>query len=243
MILVDSLLYKIDQKLNKLSSNEHQEIPLEDKILVLNESQIKLVKQKVTGDNTVSGIGLDGFKKRYEDLEKFMESYENHEFDLIETNKELNKWTASIADVTPKYMFYIDSYILADKGKCKNRRIRINQDLTKHTDIQVILDNVHYKPSFEYQETINTISSNDISIFTDGTFTPTKLYLSYLRYPLYIDKVGYIKFDGTESQNQDCELKNYLEDELVDLTVQILAMYTENNSAIQTAQLRIKTNE
>ena len=47
MIPVDSLLYKIDQKLNKLSTNEHQQIQLEDKILALNEAQIKLIKQKV----------------------------------------------------------------------------------------------------------------------------------------------------------------------------------------------------
>ena len=49
MIPVDSLLYKIDQKLNKLSTNEHQQINLEDKILALNEAQIKLIKQKVDG--------------------------------------------------------------------------------------------------------------------------------------------------------------------------------------------------
>ena len=45
MILVDSLLYKIDQRLNKLASNDHQEIHLEDKILALNEAQLKLIKQ------------------------------------------------------------------------------------------------------------------------------------------------------------------------------------------------------
>ncbi len=243
MIPVDSLLYKIDQKLNKLSSNEHQQIPLEDKILALNEAQIKLIKQKIDGNNTVSGLGLDAFKKRYEDLQKLVESYENHKLPLLETNKELNKWTASLSEVFPAYMFYIDSYILADKGKCKNRRLKINQDLARHGDLQVILANDHYKPSFEYQETFNIISSDEISIFTDGTFIPKDLYLSYLRYPKYIDKVGYIKLDGSSSSNQDCELKNYLEDELVDLTVENLAMYTENMSAVQNAQFRIKTDE
>ena len=47
MIAVDVLLYKIDQKLNKLASNEHQNIQLEDKILALNEAQIQLIKNKV----------------------------------------------------------------------------------------------------------------------------------------------------------------------------------------------------
>jgi hypothetical protein len=61
MIQIDSLLYKIDQK-NKLSTNEHQQIQLEDKILALNEAQIKLIKQKVDG-GTANGMGMDSFKK------------------------------------------------------------------------------------------------------------------------------------------------------------------------------------
>ena len=63
MIPVDSLLYKIDQKLNKLSTNEHQQIQLEDKILALNEAQIKLIKQKVDGFSVVNRLGIDSFKK------------------------------------------------------------------------------------------------------------------------------------------------------------------------------------
>ena len=243
MIPVDSLLYKIDQKLNKLSTNIHQQIQLEDKILALNEAQIKLIKQKLDGSPTPSGLGLDAFKKRYEDLQRLIEMYEDHPLPLILSNPELNKWTTSLTAIKPAYMFYVDSYVLADKGRCKDHKIWINRDLAAHGDIQFILNNDNYKPSFEYQETFNFISSDEISIFTDGTFTPTFLYLSYVRYPKYIDKVGYIKFDGTPSDNQDCELKNYLEDELLDITVQCLAMYTENVSAVQSAQMRIQTNE
>jgi hypothetical protein len=241
MIPVDSLLYKIDQKLNKLSTNEHQQIQLEDKILALNEAQIKLIKQKM--DGSPSGLGFDSSRKRYEDLQRLIEMYEDHPLPLSLTNSELNKWTASLTGISPAYMFYADSYILADKGRCKNRKIAINQDLAKHGDVQILLNNVHYKPSFEYQETFNFIASDEISIFTDGTFTPSNLYLSYVRYPLYIDKAGYVKLDGTDSVDQNCELKNYLEDELVDLTVQNLAMYTENVAAVQSAQVRIQTNE
>jgi len=243
MISVDSLLYKIDQRLNKLSTNEHQQIQLEDKILALNEAQIKLIKQKVDGFSVVSGLGLDSFKKRYEDLQSLIVGYNEQPLDLAIKNPQLNQWYASLNILNPKYMFYIDSYVLADKGKCKNRQIWINKDLSKHGDTSLLLNNVHYKPSFEYQETFNFVSSDEISIFTDGTFTPTKLYLAYMRYPVYIDKTGYVKFDGTPSVDQDCELETYLEDELLDLTVQNLAMYTENQSAVQTAAYRIQTNE
>ena len=243
MIPVDSLLYKIDQKLNKLSTNEHQQINLEDKILALNEAQIKLIKQKVDGTNTVNGLGLDAFKKRYEDLQSLVVAYNDGELPLTLKNAELNQWAANVHTLDPKYMFYIDSYVLANKGRCIDRKIWINRDLAKHGDLQYCLNNVHYKPSFEYQETFNFLSSDEISIFTDGTFTPTKIYISYMRYPKYINKEGYIMLDGEESFDQDCELETYLEDELLDLTVQNLAMYTENMSAVQTAQMRIQTNE
>jgi len=243
MILVDSLLYKIDQKLNKLSSNQHQQINLEDKILALNEAQIKLIKQKVDGFSVVSGMGFDAFKKRYEDLQSLVVTYNHQPLELNVKNKELNQWFADINILKPQYMFYVDSYVLADKGRCKNRKIFINKDLTKHGDLSLLLNNNHYKPSFEYQETFNFISSDEISIVTDSTFTPTEICISYMRYPQYIDKEGYIKLDGTESKDSNCELEEYLEDELVDLTVQNLAMYTENAAAVQSAQFRIQTNE
>lgn len=243
MISVDSLLYKIDQRLNKLSTNEHQQIQLEDKILALNEAQIKLIKQKIDNISTVSQMGLDSFKKRYEDLQSLIIAYNDGELPLTIKNEELNQWKANLHTLEPKYMFYIDSYVLADKGICKDRKIWINRDLAKHGDLQFILNNTHYKPSFEYQETFNFLSSDEISIFTDGTFTPKKICISYMRYPVYIDKEGYIKFDGTPSTDVDCELETYLEDELLDLTVQNLAMFTENQSAVQNAQYRIQTNE
>jgi hypothetical protein len=243
MIQVDSLLYKIDQRLNKLSTNEHQQIQLEDKILALNEAQIKLIKQKIDNISTVSQMGLDSFKKRYEDLQSLVLDYNNQPLTLVLDDPNLNRWSANVHDLDPKYMFYIDSYVLADKGRCKDRKIWINRDLAKHGDLQFILNNDHYKPSFEYQETFNFLASDKISIFTDGTFIPKTINISYMRYPVYINKTGYIMLDGLPSFDQDCELETYLEDELLDLTVQNLAMFTENQAAVQNAQYRIQTNE
>lgn len=242
MISVDSLLYKIDQKLNKLSTNEHQSIQLEDKILALNEAQIKLIKRKVSGIATTSGLGLEGSRKRYEDLQNLIVDHSSP-LDLKLTDENIHQYTADLTQLTPKYLFYIDSYVVADKGKCKNKKIWVNKDLTKHADVSMLLNNSHYKPSFEYEETFSTLADNKIAVYTDGTFTPKKIYVSYLRYPKYINKEGYVDLDGNETSNQDCELASYLEDELVDLAVQDLAEYTENSSAVQSAQFRIQTSE
>src|SRR5688500_10311253 len=105
MILVDSLLYKIDQKLNKLSSNDHQQIQLEDKILSANECQIKLIKRKVDGFSTSSGLGLDAFRKRYEDLQNLIQEYNHQPLELEEADKNINQYKAHLESLTPKYLF------------------------------------------------------------------------------------------------------------------------------------------
>jgi len=158
-------------------------------------------------------------------------------------DKNLNRYNVDISNISPKFMFYIDSYVLATKEQCKDKILFTNVDLVKHADITVLLNNSNYKPSFEYREVILDISSDELHVYTDGTFTPTKLYLSYLRYPKEIDKEGYVKFDNSDSVNQDCELEDYLEDELLDIAVENLAMYTDNQFATQTAQLRKQDNE
>ncbi len=242
MIPVDTLLYEIDQRLNKLSSFDHQNIALEDKVLALNNGQIQLIKKKI-GQNNVYKIGLDGFKKRYQDLQFLIENPEDHKLSLTETDPILHKYITKVDVLTPKYMFYIDAYILADKGECKNRVLFCNPDLIKHADIPLLLNNTNFRPSFEYQETIIDIASDELQIYTDGTFTPSFLYLTYIRYPKEIDKVGYVHFDGTDSIDQDSELEDYLKDELLDLAVGNLAQYTENQSAAAYAKAREDSSE
>jgi len=242
MISTERLSYKIDQRLNKLSTLEHQQIPREDKVLALNEAQIKLIKLKVDGNN-IYKLGLDGFKKRYQDLQFLVENPEDHELKLKLADSYMNKYITSIGNLTPKFMFYLDSYMIAEKGECKNRVIYCNTDLVKHSDIDTLLQNNNYKPSFEYQETICDISSDELHYYTDGTFKPISVYLSYIRYPKEMDLEGYVHFDGSNSTTVDCELEDYLEDELLDLTVQSLAMNTENVPQVQFTQQRLLNNE
>lgn len=231
MISAEKLEYKLDQRLNKLSTNVHQQIPKEDKVLALNEAQIKLVKTKVDANN-VYRIGLEGFKKRYQDLQFLVENFEDHQLVPKLFDKILHKWMVDVSKITPKLMFYLDSYMLADKGICKNHVVYTNGDLVKHADITTLLQNDNYKPSFEYQETIVDISYSELHYYTDGSFTPKKIYLSYIRYPIEIDLEGYVHLDGTDSTTVDSELEEYLEDELLNLATESLAIYTENQSAV-----------
>lgn len=240
MIDIKELLYDIDLKLNKVGSNEHQNIELENKIIALNDAQINLIKTKYTENNNYK-VGLDGFQKRYNDLEEIVEK--NKYLDLVADNNPLKSYSADLNTLDPKYMLGIpgSEYVLADKGNCTDRPLAILQ--VRHGDINKALANTNTSPSFEYQELPGTISGHKYQVYSDGSFIPKKLYLWYIKYPNKVDFEGYWHLDGSASQTVNCELPYYLKEELVDLAVRNLAMITENQSAVQASQIKINTNE
>jgi len=240
MIDVKELLYDIDLKLNKIGSNEHQNIELENKIIALNDAHTNLIKIKFS-ENNVYKSGLDSFQKRYNDLESLIEK--DKFLPLSNDNSPLKSWSANLDLLKPEYMLGIpgSEYILADKGGCKNNPLVINQ--VRHGDINVTLKNTNTAPSFEYQEVPGTITGHRWQIFTDGTFTPTRIYLWYVRYPKKVDFTGYIHLNGAASTVVNSELPYYLKEEIVDIAVRSLALSTENQNAVQASQIRHNTNE
>lgn len=239
MILVDKLLYKLDLGLNKLASTEHQYIPLVDKILALNEAQINLIKQYV-GSNNVYGIGLDGFKKRYNDLQNLIVQFEKLPATL--TTEIYTSYKADLSTLANTYFLPLEITTTCTKGSCSNRVVPLTS-MVRHGDLQVLLNNNNYKPSFEYQETIGLISDNQLYIYTDDTFTVNDIYITYLRYPVEMNKSGYINFDGTASTDVNCELEESLEDELLNLAILKLAMSTENTPQVEMSQIRRNLSE
>lgn len=242
MIKIESLLYKLNLRLNKLASNEHQEIPVENKILVLRESILTLIKRKINTNNQLH-VGFDANKKRYHDLQILIEKAEDHELCLELIDEKINKWGAELIALKPEMMFMVSGYILADKEECKDRVISLDIDIAKHSDIDVLLKSTDYAPSFEYQETISSISGNVLEVYTDGTFEPTKAYISYIRYPKEVDYEGYCQLNGEPSSIVDSELPNYLESEILDIATESLALYTENITAAQASERKAVNNE
>lgn len=240
MISIKEILYDIDLKLNKIGSNEHQGIELENKIIAVNDAHINLIKTKFS-ENNVYKSGLDSFQKRYNDLETLVEK--DKFLPLTNDNSPLKSYSCNLELLKPEYMLGIpgSEYILADKGDCKNHILVVDQ--VRHGDINVVLNNSNTSPSFEYQNTPGTITGHRWQVYTDGTFSPKRMYLWYVRYPKKVDFPGYEHFDGKASIEIDSELPYYLKEELVDIVVRNLALSSENQNAVQASQLKIGTNE
>ena len=240
MIGIQELLYDIDLKLNKIGTNEHQNIPIEDKIIALNDAQINVIKTKFS-QNNIYKIGLDGFQKRYNDLEGLVvqESLTAKKVvDPIHSIYEIEFKDLKLG----KYMLGIPGTEIAvcKKGACQSPVvIRI----VKHGDVMTNINNTNTKPSFEYQETIGVISDKKILAYTDNTFNIIAISLNYIKYPIKVDVEGYIHFDGTNSINVDSELPYYLKEEIVDVAVRNLAMSSENQMAVQSSTIRLQNGE
>lgn len=240
MISIKQILYKTDLRLNKVATNDHQSIPVEDKLFAANEAQLKLFKKKISTNNLYQ-VGFDGFKKRYEDLQNFVIQSEKVT-NLKKHKDQFTYFTFDVNKLKHKYLFLIGLTAICSKGTCKERPLAITK-IVKHADLQMKMKNSNYSPSFEYQESLALIAEDIISIYTDGTFDIDYVYVSYIRYPIKMDLEGYIDLDGNPSITQDCELDEYLEDELLDLIQLELALNTENIPSTQGAEIKIKNNE
>ncbi len=238
-ISVDELLYEtFTLKLEKDTRFNYSSIPLENRIMFLRSAESKLIK-KYYGENNIYKLGFEAFKKRIDDLQVIVTRSEKVSL-RRDTASRYFKYIGDISTIT-SYMFYIQSYITASKGNCKNRII--NNVLIESGDLDTNIKSEYNSPSFEWQEQLITLGNNKLEIYTDGSYKPEYLYLDYLRYPPKIDKEGYIDFNGVQSTNQDSILPEYLKNDLIDLTCELVAMSQENQIQTNFSKERITNNE
>lgn len=228
MIPIERLLYKFDLKLNKVSSGEHQNFDLLEKILFLREASIRLVKKKLNPGQ----LGFDSFTLRYEDLQPLVVSYEkvtptkgagiypNYEIDLSTLQK--------------KYFLPVAIVCKASRGECTGRTVEV-EHIVKHSDLKNFLNNTNFEPSFLYQSTIAEISNNKLIIYS-GDFEITSVEISYLKYPQEVNIVGIENEDGSASTTVNSDLPEHLEDELLSLAVMEAAYDSGNPEAGNAAE-------
>jgi hypothetical protein len=233
MISSEHLSKRIDEFLNKSGTNDNFKISTPAKVRAINSSQLILIKRKI-GMNNIYKKGFESFRKRFDDLDFLIK--DAVEVPLFSSNGMLYADTSGLED----YMFYIKSYCFADKGTCTNRRLR--NYLVKRADLENYIKSDTHMPSFDWQEQLVTMADNKIQIYTASDYTVNKLYLDYIRQPKQVDIKGYKK-DGVDSQTVDCEFPEHLEDELLDIIVEQLAMTITDQAQIQFSQSRQQRNE
>lgn len=238
MIKVDELLNEFELKLNSLSRTDDQMIFLENKLVHLNNAQITWIKSKLN-QNNVYRVGYEGIRKRIDDLQILKIT----NYKLQAARGKNNKYVDYLADISTitDYMFYVSSYAeVLTKSNCRDT---VTVNLIKEGELDSLYYNENYSPSFFWRETLGTLGGDRLHVYSDGDFTVQQVYLTYLRYPKKIDKSGYVKLDGSNSADQDCELPEYAKNDIVDIAVGYAAQSTDNIAQAQFAEQRKNNNE
>lgn len=239
MISVDELLYTTFKiKTGGIDNAKNEDIPLPDKIMILNLAQFEFITSRYDVNNLYR-MGFEAFRKRIDELQVL----KVNDYPLVVTknlaDKRYDSYTADLTMVKD-YMFYLTSYSLASKNSCEDA---VNNHLIRESDVAEYYSDSNWTPSFEWREQLVTLSSNQVRMITDSSYKLSELYLTYLRRPTKIDKEGYINFDGTPSVNVDCELPEFCIGLLTDIASKYATMFMDNPQQVKFAMERISKSE
>ncbi len=214
---------RFELKLNKLDSADNIDISTGEFVLIFNEWQIKWYDNKF--ESKSSRFDID-------EVQGFIQP----DFKITSPIDKIRYSEFSMPD---NYLDYISSYSLCDRGQCKGRLI--NNFEIKPVNTNDYLRDANNEPSFEYSETPIVLANNKIQVYRTD-FVVKELYLTYYRYPVKIDIVGYKKIDGAMSVTIDPELQDEYVDQVIDLCVSDVQRITENGDGFQLSNNRVNNN-
>lgn len=210
----DILQLKIKQRLNKLASNDYDNLEAWQIIEAFNKAQIEWVRRQLHANN-IFKEGDEGSKRRIDDLQILL-------VELPITGLNRDKYFES--NLLPAdYLEYKKLSTDAKSECCPADSMTVY--LVEEANTANLLVDEFRKPSFEWGETFCTIMGNRIKIYHDNLFTIVNPILTYYRKPVYIEITGSVNpYTGTTSTTDViCEFKDDITEVLIDETVSILA--------------------
>tara|TARA_R110000772_G_scaffold156359_3_gene267439 strand:+ start:646 stop:1386 length:741 start_codon:yes stop_codon:yes gene_type:complete len=244
---VQDMHYEFKVKLNKVASGNYPNLLIPEIDWYLNEAQEIFVKQRYGATNNTKS-GFETSQKRIDDLRALVTQAVIPA--IAEAFPDLGMTQAYGCSLPGDYMFLIRSKAVSTKGSCSERYLSCIQ--SQHDDLNNILTDPFYSPSFEWAETpivfTNTPSGSDLVGFTDGTFLISNFVLDYIKHPQRIQfpsGVGgsYQLPDGTAvNADANSELAQHTHHEIVDIAV-MLASGDMDNPNVQTKMMKTQINE
>lgn len=214
--------YDFKQKLNKIDSQQYRDLLVPEIDWKLNEAQEVLIKM-IAIPREIQIPGFESTQRTIDDIRTIVVNQKPNEY-LTPTVFDPNSY---IFELPSNYWLYVRSRAFATKGiNCVDQKMKVVEIQHDDEDDLSPFD----RSSFEWRVTNARFNAEGLRLFTDGTFSITKLGLDYIRKPRMIHNAqDYI--DGTYetpdgialTESQDCELPESLHREIVDLAVLITA--------------------
>jgi hypothetical protein len=212
-MLNSTIEIKIKQRLNKLDSQDYDNIECWQIVEAFNKAQVEWARRQLHGIN-ITKEGDEGSTRRKDDLQVLLNTEA-----LSLTDKEYYYFGKLPED----YLQWkrVDAY--AKQDCCEKRRMTVY--FAEEGNLNVLLRDKAKQPNFEWAETFATLIGNTTHIYTDGKFEIQNANIIYYRQPIQIQIQGcvdpYTNLQST--QNVECEFKDDIIEVIIDETVAILA--------------------
>lgn len=212
-MLNSTITVKIKQRLNKLDSQDYDNLECWQIVEAFNKAQVEWTRRQLHGINLVKE-GDEASTRRKDDLQIL-----------------LNRYSPYLADKTIYYTGALpEDYlqwkrvdVYAKKDCCDKRRMTVY--LAEEENVNLLLRDKSKQPSFEWAETFATLMGGDVNIYTNHEFEVENADLIYYRQPVKIQIQGCVDpYTGVQStQNIECEFKDDIIEVIIDEAVSILA--------------------
>lgn len=207
---------KFRERINKLSSNDYDNIECWHIVEAFNKGQIEWIRRQIRGGNIFKD-GDEQSRRRIDDLQKILVPSK-----LAIADKGI--FYESVNELPDNYLEYKRIDVQAKNDCCEDSR-PMDVYLAEEDNRALLLRDKMKQPSFEWGETFSTLINNRARIFTNDEFTLEKAQLTYYRFPVYIQIAGCIDpYTGQVSANDiECEFKDDIIELLIDEAVSIVA--------------------
>lgn len=233
------ILIKVKQRLNKLASNDYDNIQDWQIVEAFNKGQVDWTRRNLHGLNVVKE-GDEQSTRRVDDFQHLIKTTgQGTNPALVWSNKQYYYDAALPAD----YLQWKRVSSEATKDCCPKPK-RMVVYLAEQGNLDELLRDKYKRPSYEWGETFVTMKGNAIQLYTNGEFTPVNTQLTYYSQPVRIQIAGVTNpYTGTTSTvNVDSEFKDDIVELLIDEAVKILAGDIESLNQQQRQSQAIEQN-
>ena len=216
----NTLQIKIKQRLNKLDSNDYDNVKDWQIVEAFNKAQIEWCRRNLHGGNMYKE-GDELSKKRIDDLQPLL-------IELSLTGSTSDTYFETNNFPVDQYLEFKKVTAQAKDDCCNPRSMTVY--LAEEANVPLLLRDPLKNPDFEWGETFCTMLNNSIRIYRNTNFDIVDPVLTYYRKPTNIQVLDCVNpYSGLVStQNVNCEFKDDLVEVMLDDTAALIAGDIEN---------------
>jgi hypothetical protein len=225
-MLNSTITIKIKQRINKLDSQDYDNITCWQIVESFNKAQVEWSRRQLHGINVVKE-GDEQSTRRKDDLQKLLIREP-----LVATKKDIYYE----GNIPGDYLQWKRVDIYAKKDCCEPRRMTVY--LAEEGNLNQLLRDKSKQPNFEWAETFATLIDDTVHLYTNGEFDISEAFLTYYRQPVKIQITGCSDpYTGvTSTAEVTCEFKDDIIELIIDEAVSILAGDIESGNQFSRTQ-------